>query len=101
MKRVTIDYTVYSPDYVFGRGECWDFRTLHEAKNKARELGVGNYCPELQPSKAVGLVAKRVLLAVGRISFRRSRSLSEKQWKADSSSLSQTSVLRRFRFGNR
>jgi len=42
MKGVRIDYTIYSPGYAPGVGECWDNRTLRGARKKARELGVGS-----------------------------------------------------------
>ncbi len=42
MKHVRIDYTIYSPDYVPGIGECWDYPTLRGARAKAQELGVGS-----------------------------------------------------------
>ncbi len=41
IKRVRIDYTVYSPNYHPGDG-CWDLRTLESAKRKARGLGAGS-----------------------------------------------------------
>jgi putative SOS response-associated peptidase YedK len=42
MKRVRIDYTIYSPDYDPDIGECWDYRTLRGGRKKAQELGVGS-----------------------------------------------------------
>jgi hypothetical protein len=40
IKRIRIDYTVYSPNYHPGDG-CWDLQTLENAKRKARGLGPG------------------------------------------------------------
>ena len=39
--RVTIDYTVYPPNYHPGDG-CWDLRTFERAKRRARGLGTGS-----------------------------------------------------------
>ena len=41
IKRIEIDYTVYSPNHHPGDG-CWDLRTLESAKRKARGLGAGS-----------------------------------------------------------
>jgi hypothetical protein len=102
MKRVRIDYTVYSPDYAPAIGECWDFRTLHGARKKARELGVGSLIVRnFNRDKPWDWWQSGFCWLWDGFAFRKSYSLSEKKWKADSSSLSQTSVLRRFRFGNR
>ena len=42
MKGVKIDYTIYSPNYARGTGECWDTRTFRAARKKAQKLGVGS-----------------------------------------------------------
>jgi hypothetical protein len=42
IKRIRIDYTVYSPKYKPGEGLCIDFRTLAKAKSCARSLGIGS-----------------------------------------------------------
>lgn len=42
MKRLRIDYAIYSPDYSSGAGECWDYPTFRGAKRKAKALGVGS-----------------------------------------------------------
>ncbi len=42
MKRRTINYTIYSPNYLPGEGECWDHRTADGAKLHAKRLGVGS-----------------------------------------------------------
>jgi hypothetical protein len=41
IKRIKIDYTVYSPNYHPGDG-CWDLRNLERAKQRARGLGAGS-----------------------------------------------------------
>lgn len=41
IRRMKIDYTVYSPNYEPGMGLCLDFRNLQKAKSRARGLGVG------------------------------------------------------------
>jgi hypothetical protein len=39
--RTRIDYTVYPPNFVPGKGPCWDFQTFTKAKRRARGLGIG------------------------------------------------------------
>jgi hypothetical protein len=41
IRRIQIDYTVYSPNYRPGMGLCLDFRNLLKAKSGARGLGAG------------------------------------------------------------
>lgn len=41
MRRITIDYTVYAPDFKPGKSPCWDFRTFLKAKAAARRVGSG------------------------------------------------------------
>jgi hypothetical protein len=41
IRRIQIDYTVYSPNYRPGVGVCLDFRNLQRAKSRARGLGAG------------------------------------------------------------
>ena len=41
IRRIRIDYTVYTPNYHPGEGECWDLQTLTKAKKKAQGFGVG------------------------------------------------------------
>jgi hypothetical protein len=41
IKRIKIDYTVYSPNYHPGDG-CWDLRNFERAKQRARGLGAGS-----------------------------------------------------------
>src|SRR6266702_7736580 len=41
IRRMKIDYTVYSPNYEPGMGLCLDFRNLQKTKSRARGLGVG------------------------------------------------------------
>ena len=66
MKRVRIDYTIYSPGYIPGAGECWDNRTLRGARKKAQELGVGSLIVRnFNRNKPFDSVAKPVLLDVG------------------------------------
>lgn len=43
LKRVRIDYTVYSPRYVPGEGVCFDYRTLQKAKAGATRYGAGSH----------------------------------------------------------
>ena len=102
MKRVRIDYTIYSPDYAPGIGECWDYRTLRGARKKAQELGVGSLIVRnFNRNKPVDWWQSTFCWMWDGFAFKKSCSLSEKQWKADSLSLSQASVLRRFHLDNR
>ena len=41
IKRIKIDYTVYTPNYHPGDG-CWDLRNFERAKQRARGLGIGS-----------------------------------------------------------
>jgi hypothetical protein len=98
MKRVRIDYTIYSPDYAPGIGECWDCRTLRRARKKAQELGVASLIVRnFNRNKPMDWWQSTFCWMWDGFAFRKSRSLSEKMWKVDNSSLSQTSVLRQFR----
>ena len=102
MKRVRIDYTIYSPGYTPGTGECWDCRTLRGARKKAQELGVGSHIVRnSNRNKPMDWWQSTFCWMWDGFAFRKSYSLSEKKWEVDSLSVSQTSVLRRFRFGNR
>jgi hypothetical protein len=103
MKRTRIDYTIYSPNYVPGTGECWDYPTLRGAKKKAKELGVGSLIIRnfnLNRNVPVNWWQSRLCLVWDGFIFKKSYSLSEEKWSVDISSLSQSSVLRRFRFEN-
>ncbi len=102
MKRVRIDYTTYSPDYAPDIGECWDYRTLRGARKKAQKLGVGSLIVRnFNRKKPVDWGQSTFCWMWDGFAFRKSCSLSEKRWKVDSLSLSQTSVLRRFHLDNR
>jgi hypothetical protein len=102
MKRVRIDYTIYSPDYVPGTGECWDYPTLRGAKAKAQELGVGSLIVRnFNRSNPMDWWQSTFCWIWDGFAFRKSCSLNEKKWTVDSSSLSQASVLRRFRLDSR
>jgi hypothetical protein len=101
MKRVRIDYTIYSPDYAIGTGECWDYPTLRGARKKAQELGIGSLIVRnFNRSKPVDWWQGAFCWMWDGFEFKKSYSLSEKKWIVDSSSLSQTSMLRRFRLDN-
>jgi hypothetical protein len=102
MKRVRIDYTIYSPDYAPGIGECWDYPTLRGARKKAQELGVGSLIiRNFNRNKPMNWWQSKFCWVWDGFTFRKSCSLSEEKWKVDRSSLSQTSVLRRFRLDDR
>jgi hypothetical protein len=102
MKRVRIDYTIYSPDYAPGKGECWDYPTLRGARKKAQELGVGSLIVRnFNRNKPMDWWQSTFCWMWNGFVFRKSHSLSEKKWEVDTSSLSQTAVIRRFRLNNR
>jgi hypothetical protein len=42
IRRIRIDYTLYSPDYTRDEGLCLDFKTFEAAKKWARGLGRGS-----------------------------------------------------------
>ena len=97
MKRVRIDYTIYSPNYDPGQGECWDYPTLRGARKKAQELGIGSLVVRnFNRNRPVDWWQSTFCWMWDGFAFRKKPSLSERQWQVDSSSLSQTSVLRRF-----
>jgi hypothetical protein len=101
MKRVRIDYTVYSPDYTPGIGECWDHRTLRGAREKARKLGVGSLIVRnFNRSQPMDWWQSTFCLVWDGFAFKRRYSQNEKQWKVDGFNLSQASLLRRLRFDN-
>jgi hypothetical protein len=41
IRRIRINYTLYSPEYLPGTGLCLDFDTFAAAKSRARGLGCG------------------------------------------------------------
>ena len=102
MKRVSIDYTVYSPDYVPGEGECWDNRTVRGARRKAQALGVGSLIVRnFNRDHRFDWWQSPFCWVWNGFTFKKSYSQSEKQWKVDSFHLSQALLLRRFPFDNR
>jgi hypothetical protein len=102
MKRVRIDYTIYSPDYAPGIGECWDYRTFRGARKKAQDLGVGSLIVRnFNRNKPMDWWQSTFCWVWDGSVLSKRYSLSEKKWKVDSLILSQTSVLRRFRLNHR
>ena len=102
MRRVRIDYTVYSPDYVPARGECWDHRTLRGARKKARELGVGSLIVRnFNKDHLTNWWQSTFCWVWDGFAFRKSYSQSDQEWKVGSFRLSQALLLRRFLFHHR
>ncbi len=85
MKRVRIDYTVYSPNYVPGTGECWDHRTMRGARKKAQGLGVGSLVVRnLNRDHPSDWWQSTFCWVWDGLAFKKSFSQSKKQWKVDS-----------------
>jgi len=98
MKRVRIDYTIYSPGYTRDIGECWDYPSLRRAKNKAQKLGVGSLIVRnFNRDKPLDWWQSTYCWLWDGFTFSKRYSLSEKKWEVDLSCLSQVPVLRRFR----
>jgi hypothetical protein len=114
MKRVRIDYTIYSPKYVpvrdsqgapqDGHGECWDFSTLRGAKQKARAFGIGSLIVrnfnQRDRADILGDWWQSSFCWVWDGSrFKKLRSISERKWlvEAEASNWSRVGILNRFR----
>jgi hypothetical protein len=103
MKGQRIDYTVYSPNYVPGAGECWDHSTIRGAKFKAKKLGIGskiirNFNQENRAKTWIGnwWQSPYCLIWDGE-EFVRIRSGSEDTWIVHPSSWERTPITRQFR----
>ena len=102
MKRVRIDYTIYSPEYDRSTGECWENGTMRGARKKAQELGVGSLIVRnFNRMKPMHWWQSTFCWMWDGSAFRKCCSLSTEKWKVDSTNLSQTAVQRRFRLRNR
>jgi len=85
MKLVRISYTIYSPNYVRGQGECWDFPTFRGAKAKARALGVGslivrNFNKAAKAGDSEDWWQSALSWVWNGVSFSKAHSLDEKKW---------------------
>jgi hypothetical protein len=87
MRHVRVDYTIYSPNYEPGKGECWDADTLRSAKRLAKRFGAGSLIVrnfnEMNRTNVLGdwWQASFCWVWNGR-SFPKARSIEQKRWKA-------------------
>jgi hypothetical protein len=96
-----IDYTVYSSGYQPGAGECWDFRSIRRARNKARAFGAGsqivrNFNQENRGEAHDWWQAEFCWVYDG-VNFLKTLSLEEKKWKVDDSRWKSAPVVRAIR----
>jgi hypothetical protein len=85
MKRVRIDYPVYSANYQPGEGECWDFTTVRGARAKARKFGVGavvvrNFNQADRPGKSGDWWQTSFCWLWNGVSFRKAYPVLEEKW---------------------
>ena len=100
MKRLRIDYTIYSPGYVPGQGECWDYPTMRGAKLKARQLGVGslivrNFNKGNMPRKPGDWWQSSFCWVWNGVSYKKAYSVFEKKWVVAENVWFQAPLLRR------
>ncbi len=111
MRRVRVDYTVYSPGYIPGRdsqgrpqdghGELWDCATFRSAKRVAKRLGIGsqivrNFNQAFWPDGSGDWWQMRFCRVWDGLAFRKAWSLSETRWDIPESAWIQSAALERF-----
>lgn len=106
LKRVRIDYTIYSPDYSGDRksriDQCWDFPTIAGARKKAKELGVGSLViRNFNRSWPSDWWQTRFCWVWDGFAFKKVYPVDEKKWRVDPSAWNRASLQGRFRRGRR
>ena len=101
MKGLRIDYTIYSPDYAPGAGECWDYPTFRGARRKAKTLGIGSLLVRnFNREHTEGVVdiwwQSTYCWVWDGLVFRKARSVQENKWIIERSVWSRSALLRRF-----
>jgi hypothetical protein len=86
IRRVRINYTLYSPDYDRATGVCLDFDTLDSAKRRARDLGTGtmivrNFDVSNKDGSTEWYQAERFWIFDGRSFWRAHPDLNSTKWQ--------------------
>jgi hypothetical protein len=102
MKGLRIDYTIYSPDYAPGAGECLDYPTFRGAKRKAKALGAGSLViRNFNREKVNGVVniwwQSPYCWVWNGLVFQKTRSAQEGEWTVERSVWSRGALFQRFR----